>query len=67
MLDLESTTRSCQPRPDRGRWRRAVGRALVIGVGFIDAKPSDSPKLATPSRSTTIALTSPRTSSGSLW
>ena len=31
---------------------------LVIQAGFIDAKPSDSPKLATPSRSTTIALTS---------
>ena len=35
-----------------------LGGALVIGAGFIDAKPSDSPKLATPSRSTTIALTS---------
>ena len=38
-----------------------LGGALVIGAGFIDAKPSDSPKLATPSRSTTIALTSDET------
>ena len=46
-----------------GRIRIAVaGAALcggaLIGAGFIDAKPFDMPRLATPSRSTTIALTS---------
>jgi YVTN family beta-propeller protein len=52
-------------RPSRASrlWITVVGAALlsgglVIRADFTDAKPSDPPKLATPSRSTTIALTS---------